>query len=125
MNEILRHLARHGYSVLFASVFARQICLPVPAILFLLAGGALVYSPILIKAGLPCCAYQAAFCTLWYEGPGDFQVRDWAGRNCASACRNVRHRPAAFRVSRRRRSSAVGGPVCRTRLCLLQTTGPG
>lgn len=41
MNEILRHLARHGYSVLFASVFARQICLPVPAILFLLAGGAM------------------------------------------------------------------------------------
>jgi membrane protein DedA with SNARE-associated domain/rhodanese-related sulfurtransferase len=41
MNEIVRHLARHGYSVLFASVFARQICLPVPAILFLLAAGAL------------------------------------------------------------------------------------
>ena len=41
MNEIVRHLARHGYSVLFASVFARQICLPVPAILFLLAGGAM------------------------------------------------------------------------------------
>jgi len=41
MNEIVQHLARHGYSVLLASVFARQLCLPVPAILFLLAGGAL------------------------------------------------------------------------------------
>lgn len=41
MKEILQHLARHGYSVLFASVFARQLCLPVPAILFLLAAGAL------------------------------------------------------------------------------------
>lgn len=41
MNEILQNLARHGYSILFASVFTRQIGLPVPAILFLLAGGAL------------------------------------------------------------------------------------
>jgi len=41
MKEIVQHLARHGYAVLFASVLARQLCLPVPAILFLLAGGAL------------------------------------------------------------------------------------
>ncbi len=41
MTEIAQYLARHGYPVLFASVFARQLCLPVPAILFLLAGGAL------------------------------------------------------------------------------------
>ena len=41
MTEIVQYLARHGYPVLFATVFARQLCLPVPAILFLLAGGAL------------------------------------------------------------------------------------
>ncbi len=41
MNEIVRYLARHGYPVLFASVFARQLCLPIPAILFLLAAGAM------------------------------------------------------------------------------------
>src|SRR5271169_1460676 len=41
MNEIVQYLARHGYPVVFATVFARQLCLPVPAILFLLAGGAL------------------------------------------------------------------------------------
>ncbi len=41
MNEIVRHLAKHSYLVLFTSVFARQICLPVPAILFLIAAGAL------------------------------------------------------------------------------------
>jgi membrane protein DedA with SNARE-associated domain/rhodanese-related sulfurtransferase len=41
MNEIVQYLARHGYSVLFAAVFARQLCLPVPALLFLMAGGAL------------------------------------------------------------------------------------
>ncbi len=44
MTEIVQYLARHGYPVLFASVFARQLCLPVPAILFLLAGGAMAGS---------------------------------------------------------------------------------
>ena len=37
MKEIVQYLARHGYPVVFATVFARQLCLPVPAILFLLA----------------------------------------------------------------------------------------
>jgi len=41
MNAIVQLLVKHGYSVLFASVFARQMCLPVPAILFLIAAGAL------------------------------------------------------------------------------------
>ena len=41
MNQIVQYLARHGYPVLFASVFARQLCLPIPAILFLLAAGAM------------------------------------------------------------------------------------
>ena len=41
MNEIVQYLARHGYPVVFVSVFARQLCLPIPAILFLLAAGAL------------------------------------------------------------------------------------
>src|SRR5271165_790961 len=41
MKEIVQYLARHGYPVVFATVFARQLCLPIPAILFLLAAGAL------------------------------------------------------------------------------------
>src|ERR1700689_3612165 len=41
MNAIVQLLVKHGYSVLFASVFARQMCLPVPAILFLIGAGAL------------------------------------------------------------------------------------
>lgn len=41
MNEIVQYLARHGYPVVFATVLARQLCLPIPAILFLLAAGAL------------------------------------------------------------------------------------
>ncbi len=44
MNAILELLVKHGYSVLFASVFARQMWLPVPAILVLIAAGALVGS---------------------------------------------------------------------------------
>jgi hypothetical protein len=41
MHTIVPFLVKHGYSALFASVFARQLCLPVPAILFLIAAGAL------------------------------------------------------------------------------------
>jgi membrane protein DedA with SNARE-associated domain len=41
MNEIVQQLAKHGYVVIFASVFARQLCLPIPAILVLLAAGSL------------------------------------------------------------------------------------
>jgi len=69
MNEILRHLARHGYSVLFASVFARQICLPVPAILFLLAGGALAGNGKLNLALVVSLGVIASVLAdfLWYE----------------------------------------------------------
>ena len=42
MTETLQFLLRHGYAVLFASVFAEQIGLPIPAIPMLLAMGALV-----------------------------------------------------------------------------------
>ena len=69
MNKIVRHLARHGYSVLFASVFARQICLPVPAILFLLAGGALAGNgrlnlALVVSLGAIACVLADL---VWYE----------------------------------------------------------
>ena len=41
MNTIFQFVVQHGYSILFAAVFARQIGLPVPANLFVLAAGAL------------------------------------------------------------------------------------
>lgn len=41
MNEVVQYLVRHGYYVLFLVVFGRQLCLPLPGILFLLAAGAL------------------------------------------------------------------------------------
>jgi membrane protein DedA with SNARE-associated domain/rhodanese-related sulfurtransferase len=44
MNSIAQFLVQHGYSVLFAAVFANQVGLPVPSVLFLLAAGALAGS---------------------------------------------------------------------------------
>jgi membrane protein DedA with SNARE-associated domain len=41
LNQTLEFLIRHGYSVLFTLVFAEQIGLPLPAVPFLLAAGAL------------------------------------------------------------------------------------
>ncbi len=41
MNTIVQFLVKHGYSILFAAMFAHQIGLPVPGPLFLLAAGAL------------------------------------------------------------------------------------
>jgi membrane protein DedA with SNARE-associated domain len=69
MNEILQHLARHGYSVLFATVFARQICLPVPAILLLLAAGALAGNgklnlALVVGLGMVGCVLADL---VWYE----------------------------------------------------------
>jgi membrane protein DedA with SNARE-associated domain/rhodanese-related sulfurtransferase len=42
MNEALHFLTQHGTFVLFAAVFAEQIGLPLPAVPFLIAAGALV-----------------------------------------------------------------------------------
>ena len=41
MNAVVQFVVKHGYPILFAAIFARQIGLPVPAPLFLLAAGAL------------------------------------------------------------------------------------
>ncbi len=42
MEEVLEFIVRYKYLVLFGLVFAEQIGLPVPALPFLLAAGALV-----------------------------------------------------------------------------------
>ncbi len=44
MNEFLSLIARHGYSIIFATVLSEAIGLPVPAALALVAGGAAVAS---------------------------------------------------------------------------------
>ncbi len=63
------YLIHTTYPILFVSVFARQLCLPVPAILFLLSGGALAgsgklsYSGILFVAVLGCVLADL----VWFE----------------------------------------------------------
>jgi len=44
MTATVQFIVRHGYPILFAAVFARQLGLPVPAPWFLLAAGALAAS---------------------------------------------------------------------------------
>jgi len=69
MNAIVQLLVKHGYSVLFVSVFARQMWLPVPAILFLIAAGALADSGrmnLAVALGLAIIACLLAD-IVWYE----------------------------------------------------------
>jgi len=66
MNYYLLHTT---YPILFLSVFARQLCLPVPAILFLLSGGALAgtgrlsFTGILLVAIIGCLLGDL----VWFE----------------------------------------------------------
>ena len=69
MNAIVQFVIKHGYSVLFAAMFAHQIGLPVPGPLFLLAAGALAAAG---KLGLvTTLGLAVTACVLadwvWYE----------------------------------------------------------
>lgn len=69
MNAIAQFVVQHGYSILFTAVFARQIGLPIPANLFVLAAGAIAVSG---KLGLAAVVILAVIaCVLadwaWYE----------------------------------------------------------
>ena len=69
MNSIVQYLVQHGYLVLFAAVFANQVGLPVPSILFLLAAGALAGSgrlSLIPALGLALSASVLAD-WVWYE----------------------------------------------------------
>jgi membrane protein DedA with SNARE-associated domain/rhodanese-related sulfurtransferase len=63
------YLAHITYPILFVAVLARQLCLPVPAILFLLSGGALAgagklnYVGVLVMAVLGCLLADL----VWFE----------------------------------------------------------
>lgn len=69
MNVVFQFVVAHGYSILFAAVFTRQIGLPVPANLFLIAAGALAAAGKLELAAALGLAVTA--CVLadwaWYE----------------------------------------------------------
>ena len=69
MDEAIRFLLRHGYAVLFLSVSAEQIGLPVPAVPVLLAVGALSASGrFSLAAALPLAVAACLVGDLpWYE----------------------------------------------------------
>jgi membrane protein DedA with SNARE-associated domain/rhodanese-related sulfurtransferase len=69
MNSIVQFLVQHGYSVLFAAVFANQVGLPVPSVLFLLAAGALAGSGRLSLPAALGLALTASVLAdwIWYE----------------------------------------------------------
>jgi membrane protein DedA with SNARE-associated domain len=69
MNGIVQFLESHGYSILFAAVFVRQIGLPVPGFLFLVAAGALAAAGKLLLFAAIALALIACVLAdwLWYE----------------------------------------------------------
>jgi membrane protein DedA with SNARE-associated domain/rhodanese-related sulfurtransferase len=69
MNETLHFLTQHGAVVLFVVVLAEQIGLPVPALLFLIAAGALVGTDQMTLGVAVGSAVLAALLgdQLWYE----------------------------------------------------------
>ena len=69
MTTIVQFLVKHGYSILFAAMFAHQIGLPIPGPLFLLAAGALAAAGklgLVPALGLTIIACVLADC-MWYE----------------------------------------------------------
>ena len=69
MSAILQFILKHGYSFLFAALFAHQLGLPIPGPLFLLAAGALAAAGklgFLAVIGLTIMACVSAD-WVWYE----------------------------------------------------------
>ncbi|MGZ4789371.1 MAG: DedA family protein [Terriglobales bacterium] len=69
MNTIFQFVLKHGYSILFAAMFAHQVGVPLPGPLFLLAAGALAATGKLSLAaslGLAVVACVGAD-WVWYE----------------------------------------------------------
>ena len=69
MEDTLQFLVKHGYLVLFASVFAQQLGVPLPSTPFIVAAGALAHSgrlsfPAALLVG--CCAALIAD-VVWFE----------------------------------------------------------
>jgi membrane protein DedA with SNARE-associated domain len=83
MNEIVQLLTLHGYWLLFAALFARQACLPVPANLLLLAAGALAGFGRLSFADILALSVVALLLAdwAWYESG-----RRWGDRTLHFIC---------------------------------------
>jgi membrane protein DedA with SNARE-associated domain len=84
MNAIVQFIIKHGYSILFAVVFAHQLGFPAPGPLFLLAAGALAavgnlrLSAAVILSVIACVLADWA----WYEAGrrGGHKVLHFIGR---------------------------------------------
>src|SRR5437867_11224242 len=74
MDGIIDVLVRHGYLVVFGWVLAEQIGLPLPAVPFLLAGGALAgngrLSLALVLAAAALASLVSASIGYWIGGVG-------------------------------------------------------
>src|SRR5215831_10278746 len=69
MSDTLHFLARHGYIVLFASVLAQQLGIPLPSTPFIVAAGALAHTGELSFGEALFVAFVAAMIAdlVWYE----------------------------------------------------------
>lgn len=69
MGETLQFLVGHGYLVLFASVLAQQLGLPLPSTPFIIAAGALARSGQLSLPAVLLVAFSAAMLadSVWFE----------------------------------------------------------
>jgi membrane protein DedA with SNARE-associated domain/rhodanese-related sulfurtransferase len=76
MNEIIHFLSQHGTIVLFAAVFSEQIGLPLPAVPFLIAAGAMVGTG---QMGLGMAVGSAVLAALVSDQVW-FELGRWRGR---------------------------------------------
>src|SRR5215475_7972902 len=69
MADTLQFLVKHGYIVLFASVLAQQLGLPLPSTPFIIAAGALAHSGQLSFTAVLLIACSAAMISdlVWFE----------------------------------------------------------
>src|ERR1041385_7055531 len=69
MSDTLQYLVKHGYIVLFASVLAQQLGLPLPSTPFIIAAGALAHSRQLSFGVALFVAFSAALIAdlVWFE----------------------------------------------------------
>ena len=69
MSDTLHFLARHSYIVLFASVLAQQLGVPLPSTPFIIAAGALAHTGQLSFGAAIFVAFSAAMIAdvVWFE----------------------------------------------------------
>ncbi|HZM98511.1 MAG TPA: DedA family protein [Pyrinomonadaceae bacterium] len=69
MGDTLQYLVRHGYIVLFASVLAQQLGMPLPSTPFIVAAGALAHAGQLSFDATILVAFSAAMIAdlVWFE----------------------------------------------------------